>query len=193
MMAARFEFDCEDLEDEYDEPGRCTQALSIEQARLIQDKKSAAEIRLARSRSRDPSRHGLQMLLSGFGTDATKQVEAGDSIGDSEIEAAELTAGLARKSFQFRVAAADTLQVMLYVVWPVTRYFFCAEISIKIFFHQEYEVDIGDRLAEVQNNLVNEEGQASKKRRKTFNEKIGSSLTNKSTRAIDKKHLHQDP
>ena len=80
MMGARFDFDCEDLEDEYDEPGRCTQALSIQQARFVRDKKSAAEIRLARSRSRDPSRHRLQMPLPGFGSDASRQVEAGDSI-----------------------------------------------------------------------------------------------------------------
>ena len=59
-------------------------------------------------------------------------------------------------------------------------------------------MDIGDRLEEVQNNLINEEGQESKKRRKTLYEKMGSRLneqvsTKKSTRAIDKKHLHQDP
>ena len=90
MMSAKFDFDFEDLEDEYDEPGRCTQTLSLQQARLVQDKKSAAEIRLARSRSRDPSRHRLQMPLPGFGADATRQVEAGDSvIGDLENEVSE--------------------------------------------------------------------------------------------------------
>ena len=113
-MSAKFEFDFEDLEDEYDEPGRCTQTLSLQQARLVQDKKSAAEIRLARSRSRDPSRHKLQMPLPGLGTDASRQVEAGDSIDalENEVAEPELTTGLARRSFQFQVAAAENLQVM---------------------------------------------------------------------------------